>query len=425
MSGVVTDNLFRASGSIAAVAGGLSWQSVVTASTITVSSGKGYFINTTSNACTITLPSSADAGDQIVLADYARTWGTNAITIDSNGLLFQGETDDFIVDYDTAGQAINLVYSGSTVGWTPASDIVSAYEPVQPPTQKAIFGFGIITPVTAITNLVSSSGVVATDTAGVGTARQGVGAASYGGDKAIFAFGNTGSYVSLSNLVNNSGVVATDVTGVGTVRAYLSAANYGGDKSIFGYGNTGSPTAITNLVSNAGVVATDTAGVGTARKQLAAASYGEDKVIFGFGDTGGPTVPTSLTNLVSNLGIVSADVTGVGQTRYSLAATGYGTDKAIFAYGYNSGRFRINNLVSNTGVVATDTTGVGTLRNETAAAGYGGDKALFGFGDTGGPAIGRISITNLVSNSGVVASDTAGVGQIRSFLAASGYSFSA
>jgi len=425
MSGVVTDNLFRASGSIAAVAGGLSWQSVVTASTVTVSSGKGYFINTTSNACTITLPSSADAGDQIILADYARTWGTNAITIDSNGLLFQGKTDVYIVDYDTAGQAINLVYSGSTVGWTPASDIVSAYEPVQPPTQKAIFGFGIIAPVTAITNLVSSSGVVATDTTGVGTARQGVGAASYGGDKAIFAFGNTGSYVSLSNLVNNSGVVATDVTGVGTVRAYLSAANYGGDKALFGYGTTGSNTAVTNLVSSSGVVATDTSGVGTARKGLAAASYGEDKAIFGFGDTGGPTVPTSLTNLVSNLGIVSADVTGVGQTRYSLAATGYGTDKAIFAYGYNSGRFRINNLVSNVGVVATDTTGVGTLRNETAAAGYGGDKALFGFGDTGGPAIGRISITNLVSNSGVVAADTTGVGQIRSFLAASGYSFSA
>ena len=142
MSGLIKDNIFGSSGSIIAAAGGLSWQPVVTASTVTVSSGKGYFINTTSNACTITLPSSAEAGDQIILTDYARTWGTNAITIDSNGLLFQGETDAFIVDYDTAGQAINLVYSGATVGWTPASDIVSAFEPVQPPTQRAIFGYG-------------------------------------------------------------------------------------------------------------------------------------------------------------------------------------------------------------------------------------------------------------------------------------------
>ena len=59
MSGTVNDNIFGSSGSIIAAAGGLSWQSVVTASTVTVSSGKGYFINTTSNACTITLPSSA------------------------------------------------------------------------------------------------------------------------------------------------------------------------------------------------------------------------------------------------------------------------------------------------------------------------------------------------------------------------------
>ena len=129
MSGLVKDNIFGSSGSVIEAAGGLSWQPVVTASTVTVGAAKGYFINTTSNACTITLPSSAEAGDQIILVDYARTWGTNAITIDSNGLNFQGEPDTYIVDYDTAGQALNLVYSGATVGWTPSSDIVNALEP--------------------------------------------------------------------------------------------------------------------------------------------------------------------------------------------------------------------------------------------------------------------------------------------------------
>ena len=116
MSGLVKANIFGSSGGVLEAAGGLSWQSVVTASTVTVSAAKGYFINTTSNACTITLPSSAEAGDQVILIDYARTWGTNAITIDSNGLKFQSETDDYIVDYDTSGQALNLVYSGATVG---------------------------------------------------------------------------------------------------------------------------------------------------------------------------------------------------------------------------------------------------------------------------------------------------------------------
>ena len=34
-----------------------------------------YWINTTSNTCTITLPASAEAGDQIVLVDYAKNMG--------------------------------------------------------------------------------------------------------------------------------------------------------------------------------------------------------------------------------------------------------------------------------------------------------------------------------------------------------------
>jgi hypothetical protein len=77
----------------------------------------------------------------------------------------------------------------------------------------------------------------------------------------------------MTNLVSNTGVVATDTAGVGTARYYLAAAGYSTDKAIFGYGTTGSRTAITNLVSNTGVVATDTTGVGTARQNLAAASY--------------------------------------------------------------------------------------------------------------------------------------------------------
>jgi len=55
------------------LAAGISWQTIVTGSTMTAVAGNGYWINTTSNACTSTLPSSASAGDQIVFADYART----------------------------------------------------------------------------------------------------------------------------------------------------------------------------------------------------------------------------------------------------------------------------------------------------------------------------------------------------------------
>ena len=135
-----------------------------------------------------------------------------------------------------------------------------------------IFGYGLTSVDVSMTNLVSNTGVVATDVTGVGTARSDLAAAGYGGDKAIFGYGNTGNktYVRLTNLVSNTGVVATDVTGVGTARRFLAAAGYGTNKAIFGYGNAGS---MTNLVSNTGVVATDVTGVGTARSELAAASF--------------------------------------------------------------------------------------------------------------------------------------------------------
>ena len=226
MSGAVKSNVFGSSGSVAAAAGGLKWEAVVTASTVTVESNRGYFVNTTSNACTVTLPASPDVGDQVILLDYLRTWDTNAVTIDSNGNDFQNSADSFIVDYDTEGQGINIVFSGSTNGWIPNSDIANAFDHLPPPTQKAIFGFGIASSVTGVTNLVSSSGVVATDVSAVGTARQRLAAASYGGDKALFAFGHTGSYVNTRNLVNNSGVVASDATGAGTARENLAGAGY-------------------------------------------------------------------------------------------------------------------------------------------------------------------------------------------------------
>jgi hypothetical protein len=365
-------------------------------------------------------------GDQIVFIDYLRTWGTNKIIIDSNGLNYQGDPDTYTVEYDTNGETVNIVYADATKGWIPLNDDDVTDAPVQPPTQKAIFGFGSPGPV-SLTNLVSSSGVVASDTTGVGTARNGIAAAGYGGDKAIFAYGKSGSITAISNLVSNSGVVATDVSGVGTARDRLKAACYGTDKAIFAYGNIVSFTAISNLVNNVGVVATDVSGVGTARMNLAASRYGADKAIFGFGSNG-PYL--SMTNLVTNVGVVGSDVTGVGTIQIASAACSYGGDKAIFGYGYTSipgfsGYISRTNLISNVGVCSADVTGVGKAREYLAAAGYGGDKGIFGYGngDPGGAT--KQSVTNLVSNTGVVATDTAGVGTARQSLAGAEYSFSA
>jgi hypothetical protein len=53
----------------------------------------------------------------------------------------------------------------------------------------------------------------------------------------------------------------------------------------------------------------------------------------------------------------------------------------------------LTNLVGNSGVVATDVTGVGTAREALGATGYGLDKAIFAYGTTGNV----VSLSNLVS----------------------------
>jgi len=423
MSGTIVNNVARASGTIAATPGGLDWSTaVVTGSTVTVEAGKGYFINTTSNACTVTLPASANSGDQIVLADYARTWATNAVTLDSNGLTLQGEADTYIVTYDTAGQSVNLVYSDSTKGWLPVSDDAVAFDHGDPPTQRAIFGYGYNA--VSITNLVNSSGVIGSDVTGVGTGRHNCESCEFGGDKAIFAFGRTGNAstaTAISNLVSNSGVVAANTAGVGTARYDVAACKFGGDRGIFGFGYnaSGGDLNITSLVSNVGVISSDVSGVSgvDASVGLDGAGFGGDKGIMMYGtDSEGAFVNKSY--LISNTGVIASGITGVGTKRTQLSGAGYGGDKAVFAYGFNnSALVNTKNLVSNTGVVSADVTGVGTARYHAAAASYGGDKAIFGFGG--------VSASNLCSNTGVIAADVTQAGTDRQQLSAAGYSISA
>lgn len=357
---------------------------------------------------------------------------SGALTLADIQTEFGGSNPISLDEYYAGGSYVAAGTSG-TNGSVPSSGTISvwnfygtsAYIPPTNPTQKAIFGYGQTAGSTyvSMTNLVSNTGSVATDTTGVGTERWGLAAAGYGGDKAIFGYGVGMSYYSLSNLVSNLGVVAADTTGVGTARSRLAAATYGGDKAIFGFGTTdyynisAGRVGMTNLVTNTGVVATDTTAVGSARGGLAAAGYGSDKAIFGYGSTTGVV---SITNLVSNVGVVQSNVTSAGPAKYGLAAAGYGVDKAIFAYGYYvSYNTAGANRVSSTGVVASDSGTAGTTRREQlAAATYAGDKAIFGYGYTGT----IFNLTNLVSNVGVISTNVTGVGTARYALAAASYS---
>ena len=95
----------------------ISWQSVITASggSNTAVAGEGYFIDTTSNTHTVTLPASPSIGDKIAIKDYAGTFGTNNLTIGRNGNNIQGVANDSLISTNRA--SLILVYSDATKGW--------------------------------------------------------------------------------------------------------------------------------------------------------------------------------------------------------------------------------------------------------------------------------------------------------------------
>ena len=100
--------------SFAEVSGGTSWQAVKT-SGFTAVAGEGYFINTTSGAITMTLPSSPTIGDEIAFIDYAGTFDTNNLTVGRNSEKINGSAADLTVATERA--ANTLVYTDGTQGW--------------------------------------------------------------------------------------------------------------------------------------------------------------------------------------------------------------------------------------------------------------------------------------------------------------------
>ena len=95
-------------------AGSIAWQSVVTGNTVMVA-GRGYFVDTSSSAISMTLPSSASAGDTIAIKDYAGTFASNKLTILRNGHNIQGVANDGEIGTNRA--SLILVYVDSTKGW--------------------------------------------------------------------------------------------------------------------------------------------------------------------------------------------------------------------------------------------------------------------------------------------------------------------
>jgi hypothetical protein len=336
--GTPSDGTITSTKLASGVSGLISWQSVVTASTLTAVAGRGYFIDTTSNACTVTLPASATAGDTIILVDYARKWGTNAVTINQNSLNFQGFSSPSPV-YNTSGQSVTLIYSGATQGWIPTVDDDVTNEVPQPYTVDFL--------------VIAGGGGGGTQHGGGG------GAGGYRNSYLTETSGGGGS--SETSLSFVAGTVYTITVGAGGAGATLPSGVVSGS---VGVNSSISGTGITTITSNG--------GGGGASWDLVGTTGGS-----GGGDAG-PNISSALSG-TANQGFAGGVLTGAG----GHGGAGGGGASAV---GGNGTGTAFNNSTAGAGGngLASSITGSSVTRGGGGGGGSYTDGATGNGGGTGG-----------------------------------------
>ena len=99
-----------------AASAGLDFDSTIQTSSFNAAINKGYFLDTSSAALTVTLPSSPSVGDEVHVIDSSNSAATNNITIVRNGNPIASSASDLTVAVN--GAAFRLIWSGSsTFGW--------------------------------------------------------------------------------------------------------------------------------------------------------------------------------------------------------------------------------------------------------------------------------------------------------------------
>jgi len=97
--------------------GTVDWQTTPKTGDFTAVNGEGYFVNTTSGAVTMTMPSGS-AGAIVSIQDYNKTFDSNALTITpASGEKINGGIADGDLIISTEGQGLTFVYVDATVGW--------------------------------------------------------------------------------------------------------------------------------------------------------------------------------------------------------------------------------------------------------------------------------------------------------------------
>ena len=93
----------------------LGFTTVTRTTTANAAVNEYILADTSSAAWTLTFPSSATAGDKIFVVDLKNTFDTNNLTIARNGLNFENQATDLVIDMK--GFIAMFYYVNATIGW--------------------------------------------------------------------------------------------------------------------------------------------------------------------------------------------------------------------------------------------------------------------------------------------------------------------
>jgi hypothetical protein len=97
--------------------GTVDWVTTPKTGDFTAVNGEGYFVNTTSGAVTMTMPSGS-AGAIVSIQDYNKTFDSYKLTVSpASGERINGGSADGDLEISTEGQGLTFVYVDATVGW--------------------------------------------------------------------------------------------------------------------------------------------------------------------------------------------------------------------------------------------------------------------------------------------------------------------
>jgi len=329
---------------------GTDWQATPKTADFTAVAGEGYFVNTTSTAITVTLPSSPSVGDEVILLDYAANAATNNITITSSNNI-EGASDDLVLSTDKVSKT--LVYSDATKGWLVANEVA-----------------GVAAPLT-VDYLVVAGGGGAGYYAGAGGGGGGL-RTSYSNSSSLNGHNETA--LSLSRATNYSvsigGGGSSNGSSVGT------AANYGGD---------GTNTTFSTITSTGG--GGGSGGTGAQNGRSGGSGGGGSRYNSGTA-IGGAAVTSPVTQGHSG---------GGGNTNTSGAGGGAG---AAGVDNNNSGGSGLSVNILNTTNASTASVGEVSGSDVYFAGGGGGYSGGTGGIGGGGDATGSASATGGLPNTG-------------------------